>query len=290
MAVSVSHAVSWESSSVLSNQQVASQWCWVQGGRWRLWNIKFLLMSNISERTSLWKLSSYIKKEKYFFLLSCGCWFWQNDPWDAGCKTWCTAVNMTLFVSKNSNKSSPAQTTLRLTPFRVADWSSFLWECLSSATHNNAMLRWARDVDKHKLTARSHPHHCCKGNKTANVILATCERRWLPSMINPFWYRCRKLTNEPTVCSSILINISLYKFFDAFIHSFCLSSFLFICPYFPLKFAAPHCTEGLWFFSPPVDKEQPPSSNGLYRKGAVCFLASKLYLRHGKMSLYGDLD
>ena len=49
--------------------------------------------------------------------------------------------DMTLYISKISNKSSPAQTTLRFTPFRVADWSSFLWECLSSATHNNAMLR-----------------------------------------------------------------------------------------------------------------------------------------------------
>jgi len=182
--------------------------------------------------------------------------------------------NMTLYISEIWNKSSPAQTTLRLTPFRVADWSSFLWECLSSATHNNAIPRWARDVDKHKLTARSHPYHCWKGNKTATSYWATYEWRRLASVINTFRFHSRKLTNEPTVCSSFLINISFYKFFDAFIHSFCMSSSLFICFYFPLKFAAPHCTEGLWFFSLRIDKEQPPSSNGLYRKGAVCSLAS----------------
>lgn len=110
-------------------------------------------------------------------------------------------------------------------------------------------------------------------------------------MINTFWFHRRKLPNEPTACSSILINISFYKFFDAFTHSFCMSSFLFICFYFPLKFAAPHCTEGLWFFSLPIDKEQPTSSNGLYlQKRAVCFLARKLYWRHGKVSVYGGRD
>ena len=152
------------------------------------------------------------------------------------------------------------------------------------------MVRWARDVDKHKLTASSHRLHCCKGNKTALSYWQHVNGVDWPAMINTFRFHIRKLTNQPTACSSILINISFYKFFDAFVHPFYMSSFSFICFYFPLKLAAPHCTERLRFFSLPIDKEQPSSSNGLYRKGAVCFLASKLYWRYGKMSVYGDLD
>lgn len=82
----------------------------------------------------------------------------------------------------------------------------------------------------------------------------------------------------------ILINISgASSFTPLYILSACQVSYLFAF-YFLLKFAAPHCTKGLWFFSVRRDKEQLASSNGLLLTEQSIYFVADVYWGHGNMS------